>query len=180
MKSKKIFLAIALCGLLATGCSMGATNSSENSTQNPAESTVTESVTSSPVEETGSVGLSYSLNGDGSYWVTSVGECTDTEVVIPAHYNGKAVTGIAEEAFAYNETITSVYIPSSVKKIQANAFLLCMNLEKVTFETTIGWTVRTSDFLIDGETVDVADAAQAATLLTTAHVNYYWVLTDLM
>ena len=176
MKSKKIFLAIALCGLLATGCSMGATNSSENSTQNPAESTVTESVTSSPVEETGSVGLSYSLNGDGSYWVTSVGECTDTEVVIPAQYNGKAVTGIAEEAFAYNETITSVYIPSSVKKIQPNAFFFCTNLQGVTFETTTGWTVRTSDLLIDGETVAVEDATQAATLLVDTYRGYYWVL----
>jgi hypothetical protein len=176
MKSKKIFLILALSGLLATGCSTAATNSSENGANASSDGTVAESVTSSPVEEVGSVGLTYTLKGDNTYWVSSFGSCQDAEIIIPSIYQGKAVTGIAQEAFAYTETITSVYIPASVQKIQANAFLLCMNLEKVTFETTIGWTVRTSDFLIDGETVDVADTAQAATLLKATYVNYYWVL----
>ncbi len=152
------------------------TNSSENGSDVSINSSIEESVASSSVEENGSVGLAYTLNGDNTYWVSNFGDCQDSEIIIPSTYQGKAVTGIAQEAFAYTETIASVYIPASVKKIQANAFLLCMNLEKVTFETTVGWTTRTSDLLIDGETVDVADSMQAATLLTTTYVNYYWVL----
>ena len=40
-----------------------------------------------------SKGLAYTLNADGaSYSITGIGECTDTEIMIPSEYNGLPVT----------------------------------------------------------------------------------------
>ena len=54
-----------------------------------------------------SEGLAYALNDDGAgYTVTGIGECTDTELVIPAMYNGLPVTSIGYWAFAYCSSLT--------------------------------------------------------------------------
>ena len=77
----------------------------------------------------GSVGLIYILNEDGeSYMVSGVGSCTDTELVIPATYNGKPVTTIGEGAFERCTNLTSVMIPDSVTSIGAKAFYNCTRL----------------------------------------------------
>ncbi len=44
-------------------------------------------------------GLEYKLNSDGTYSVTGIGSCTDSEIYIPYEYNGKAVTAMGESAF---------------------------------------------------------------------------------
>ena len=54
---------------------------------------------------------------------------TETQIEIP-----NTVTEIAMNAFAGNFNITSVHIPSSVKKINASAFNACQNLETVIME----------------------------------------------
>lgn len=49
---------------------------------------------------TGSIGLSYELNAEGTaYTVTGIGDCTDIDVVIPAIYNELPVICIGKEAF---------------------------------------------------------------------------------
>ena len=53
--------------------------------------------------------LKYSLSSDGTYYtVTGIGTCTDTDINIPATYNGKPVTGIDTFAFDGCTGLTSI------------------------------------------------------------------------
>ena len=73
-----------------------------------------------------SEGLLYDINDDGqSYTVTGIGDCSDTDVVIPSMYNGLPVTGIGERAFAECTSITSIDIPVGVTSIGEYAFYKC-------------------------------------------------------
>ena len=54
------------------------------------------------------------------------------EVAIPKEIDGKPVTVIDQNTFKDNATITSIYIPSTVKKIDKCAFQNCKSLETVT------------------------------------------------
>ena len=56
---------------------------------------------------------------------------SEEDVVIPSTINGVAVKGIGEDAFASNETVSSVVIPKGVTVIEAEAFLNCPNLRSV-------------------------------------------------
>ena len=72
--------------------------------------------------------LVYERYGEG-YAVTGVGE--ETEIVIPAEYEGLPVVAIRGQygtgAFA-RKAVTSVTIPDSVAKIANNSFYNCINL----------------------------------------------------
>ena len=53
-----------------------------------------------------SEGLVYKLNDDGeSYTVLGLGECTDTNIIIPATYEGKPVTTIGNQAFRNEKSL---------------------------------------------------------------------------
>lgn len=53
---------------------------------------------------------------------------SETNVVIPAVYRGRAVTAIADSAFSGNGKITSVAMPDSLKAIGKQAFFWCESL----------------------------------------------------
>ena len=79
-----------------------------------------------------SQGLEYGLNDDRqSYYVVSVGDCEDLEVIIPNSYNGLPVTHIGRWAFKNCNSIVSVYIPDSVTSIGIEAFEDSSSLEMV-------------------------------------------------
>lgn len=64
-----------------------------------------------------SEGLIYELEDDQeNYILVGIGQCTDAEIVVPATYNGKPVSGIRIEE-DNNSTITSVYICEGVAYI---------------------------------------------------------------
>ena len=92
-------------------------------------------------EQEASKGLAFTLLNDGTYEVSGIGSCTDTEIVIPSVYNDKPVTFIGEHAFSgYN--LTSVIIPDTVTTIGWGAFESCSELISVTIPgsvTTIGY-----------------------------------------
>jgi len=67
------------------------------------------------------VSLFYRALADDTYEVIFLGGTSDT-VTIPATYKGKAVTKIADSAFAENDSITSIVVPASIKEIGSNAF----------------------------------------------------------
>lgn len=77
-------------------------------------------------------GYSYLENNNG---ITIVGYSDEaiTDVIIPKEINGKPVIEIASESFAQKQNITSIVIPSTVKKIGDLAFSWCSNLETVRF-----------------------------------------------
>ena len=50
-------------------------------------------------EQEASKGLAFTLLNDGTYEVSGIGSCTDTEIVIPSVYNDKPVTSIGDSAF---------------------------------------------------------------------------------
>ena len=83
-----------------------------------------------------STGLEFDSNGDGTCVVISMGDCTDTELVIPAKSpDGDTVIGIEASAFA-GEAITSVSFPSTIKEIGRRAFYSCTALTDVYYDGT--------------------------------------------
>lgn len=81
--------------------------------------------------------LAYELNADDTYTVTGIGAITSKVVVIPAEYNGKAVTAIAAYAFEGQRFIGEVAIPASVKTVGEYAFKGCDNLDDIYVEATM-------------------------------------------
>lgn len=75
-----------------------------------------------------SEGLAYILKDDGTYEMSGIGTCTDTNIVIPSNINNITVSSIGDGAFRENASITSIIIPNSVTSIGENAFAFCTNL----------------------------------------------------
>ena len=84
-----------------------------------------------------SEGLKYILNPDGQSYVVRIGNCTDTDIVIPSTYEGKPVTAIGAGAFHDHPELTSVTIPDSVTSIDDNAFLNCTGLTSITIPDSV-------------------------------------------
>ena len=77
-----------------------------------------------------SIGLAYTLSQDQTYYiVTGIGECTDSEIVIPDTYQGLPVKEIGEIAFAELAQITKISLPNSLTSIGMEAFCECPQLE---------------------------------------------------
>lgn len=84
-----------------------------------------------------SEGLVFELNEDGeSYILAGIGECTDTDVVVPATYENLPVTEIKMSAFQ-RKPITSIIIPDSITAMGTNVFWGCTNLVSVTLSKNI-------------------------------------------
>ena len=79
--------------------------------------------TDTPIPATGSLGLFYSVNDDGTTCkITGIGTCTDTEIVIPTMLDGYVVTSIGRNAFKGSNGITSITVPNSVTSISNRLF----------------------------------------------------------
>ena len=115
-----------------------------------------------------STGLTYFTTESDMTAQVDWSEPNSSTVVIPSTIYGYQVIGIKEDAFAWNELITKVTIPASVKQIDTGAFTACANLTAVVFENPEGWTVN-------GEIVDLSDSAIAAQLLTDPYSQAVWV-----
>ena len=91
------------------------------------------------IEETESIpktvysrGLLFELNEDSTaYILKGIGECSDTDLIIPPIYNGLPVESIGENAFRDNHDITSVKIPSNIKTIGTGSFCECSGLKSI-------------------------------------------------
>ncbi|MDE5765989.1 MAG: leucine-rich repeat protein, partial [Clostridia bacterium] len=87
-----------------------------------------------PEEQTSK--LRYELYKD-VYWVMGIGECTDTDIVIPATYNGLPVDLVSQYAFKGCKSITSVKISEGITYIGTNAFKGCSSLVSVTIPKSV-------------------------------------------
>ena len=80
-----------------------------------------------------SQGLEFTSNGNGTCYVSGIGTCGDTDIVIPAKSPaGHKVTGIGAEAFCDCDSLKSITIPDSVTSIGAKAFYDCDSLTGIT------------------------------------------------
>ena len=86
---------------------------------------------------TGSEGLEYQDNGNGTYTIVGIGSCTDTEIYIPYYYNSLPVTAIGEGAFSEQTSLTMIVIPESVNTIGRRAFYGCTGLTEMTIPANV-------------------------------------------
>ena len=86
----------------------------------------------SGVTETSIYDFEYELNDDDEVVIKGY-TGTGTEVVIPEDFNGYSVVEIGGSAFYNNRNITSVTLPSTVKKISSYAFYSCSKLTTINF-----------------------------------------------
>ena len=101
--------------------------------------------------------LIFELNGN-EYTLLGADEYVHETLDIPATYEGKPVTAIAEQAFFGFESIKTVNIPESIKTIGAGAFMNLVNLETVNFGATEMDDI--SEYSVFGVSLeDVADPA---------------------
>ncbi len=79
-----------------------------------------------------SKGLTLTSHGDGTCYVAGIGNCTDTDLVIPyVSQSGDVVTGIGDKAFLAKSVIQNVTIHKSIITIGSSAFASCQNLKTV-------------------------------------------------
>lgn len=108
--------------------------------------------------------ISYKLNEDGeSYALSSVGSNLD-EVEIPAEYNGKPVTRIANYAFIhqvfmgsdYGSRLTALTLPASVTTVEEYAFSSSGRIDKLYYGGTLAqWYAISFGSSPLGETTDL-------------------------
>ena len=101
------------------------------------------------------------------------GGCTPlTSITIP-----NSVTTIREAAFQYTG-LTSITIPSSVTKLGQGIFNSCFDLTNITFEDDWVWFVTDDQVcwqnMTGGNSINLSDVTQNATLLKETYVDYYW------
>ena len=85
-----------------------------------------------------SKGLAYTSNGDGTCFVSGIGDCTDTEIMIPKlSPDGDRVVAIGRLAFSGCTSLTSVMIPTSVLTVGEEAFYSCTSLSSILIPASV-------------------------------------------
>lgn len=110
--------------------------------------------------------------------VTSVGnfvfrECTGLiSVTLP-----EGVTSIGNYAFYGCVSLAAITVPATVTSIGHSAFYGCNDLAGVTFVNPNGWWRASSSTATGGTPIladDLSDVTDAATLLKSTYLKYYW------
>ena len=123
-------------------------NASNSSSDDNNKNDTNQTTVGNPTAYEGTEGLAFYPLPDGTYGVKAGTTEYLTSIVIPATYNGKAVTRIlpraftrAEEGYESESNLVSISIPDSVISIDEKAFYNCNNLISITIPkgvTSIG------------------------------------------
>jgi len=85
-----------------------------------------------------SEGLVFTSNGDKTCYVSRIGTCKDTDIIIPSvSPDGDKVISIGNSAFSSCSNLTSVTIPDSVTSIGNYAFYGCSSLTSITIPDSV-------------------------------------------
>ncbi|MBQ8439128.1 MAG: leucine-rich repeat domain-containing protein [Clostridia bacterium] len=97
---------------------------------------------------------------DGTYSIAAADvNNMPAEVVIPATYNGKAVTSIGSDAFYNCKSLTGIIIPDSVASIGERAFCGCTGLTDITIPDSVTSIGGSAFFLCTSLTnITISDA----------------------
>ena len=117
----------------------------------------------SPIE--GCTGVQFALSEDGKYYfLRSVREVTQPDIVIPSTYEGLPVVSISNYAFRNCSTLKSIVIPDSVQQIGIESFANCTALESVTMEGIISIGIDAFDGCTSLKNVSVSDTIESISL----------------
>lgn len=116
-----------------------------------------------------SIGLAFESNEDGTCALIGMGDCTDTDVIIPDRSpDGDLVTSIDNSAFS-GEEITSITIPVGIEEIGRNAFKGCTELTDVYYAgTTAQWEeidIKSGNTLLTNATLHTNDVIYTVTFV---------------
>ena len=85
-----------------------------------------------------SAGLEYKISEDATYYIVAgLGECTDTDLIIPSKYDNLPVAMIGDGAFRNDDNLISATIPNSVSTIGYSAFEYCDGLISITIPSSV-------------------------------------------
>lgn len=86
----------------------------------------------------GSQGLAFTSNGNGTCAVSGIGTCTDTNLVIPKYSpDGDLVICIGDAAFDYCSMLRTVNLGENIKSIGDYAFKHCYNLGDINIPDSV-------------------------------------------
>ena len=89
-------------------------------------------------ERKNSEGLRFASNGDGTCYVSRIGDCKDADIVIPTTSpTGEKVTSIGDSAFQGCTSLKSITIPEGVTSIGRSAFQGCTSLKSITIPDSV-------------------------------------------
>ena len=81
--------------------------------------------------------MDFALTADNSFYVVLRYNGNETEVEVPAMYNGLRVMAIAENAFAGNAATRKITLPNSIEQIQSGAFSGCTSLADINIPANV-------------------------------------------
>ena len=107
--------------------------------------------------------------GKVGYYALAVSNCEDTYISKINNDNGCIVyVHDAEKILlCYNGSETDLEIPNYITQIYKYAFENCEGLTSVTFKDTFNWYIK-------GNRIDVTNASQNATYLTSTYCDCFW------
>ncbi|MBE7066678.1 MAG: leucine-rich repeat domain-containing protein [Ruminococcaceae bacterium] len=134
-----VFCLLFLLTLLITSCDKDSAGkpTSPPETEPTATTILTPTIAPTATPLVASEGLKFTKQHTDGYYVSAIGTCTDTTVIIPVEYNGAPVTGIASSAFDGNQDIKKVIMQHSIKVIEQTAFKNCSGLEEIIFSENL-------------------------------------------
>ncbi len=109
-----------------------------------------------------SEGLAFTSNGDGTCYVSGIGTCTDTEIVIPpVSPEGDKVVAVGDRAFKRCNSIESVTITNGITSIGFESFYDCYRLSNVTLGEDVNYVgAKAFDFCSKLENIYITDLSQ--------------------
>ncbi len=145
MKWKDLLIAVAVVVVLAVlisvlglifGDESDALNDMTEDTGNATNDAASDDDNKTRENLSGTAGLQYKKNRDGTCNVSGIGNAKGTDIVVADKYKDMTVTGVEKYAFYGCEELKSVFLPNTIENIGKAAFAECTAL--VSVDMTLG------------------------------------------